>query len=400
MGGQPYGGSEPREISIFVNVPFCRQRCAYCRVYSVCGRESSLDAFLDALAREWALVREEEGLEHGAARVVSVQIGGGTPSLLGAPRLARILEILHAGPVWNEGSEVSLETHPDTVSREMAADTLRAGYNRLRVAVHSFHEDELHTLGRGHTAQQSRGALEALRAGGCQNLAIDLLHGLPGQKLSDWEASLALAVEFRCEHVTPRVLTPREETVHERLLRGGFTTSILDEALFEQSRSANRILSEAGYEQYLVANYARHGFASLFELRTAHRAPCIGLGPGAYSFDGNWRWRNLPDLDGYLANVIERGQRPERERYHLSAENHAQELLLLGLRLAEGIAWAQLERWVAGETALRVRRRAQFLAAHGFVQLTSDGARLAPQAYVVADSVALELMRALQERAE
>jgi oxygen-independent coproporphyrinogen-3 oxidase len=380
-------------ISLFVHVPFCRQKCAYCRLYGVSGREDAFDPFLAAVEREWEIVRREEALE--GRRLASLQVSGGTPSLLGGPRLVRLLEVLRGGLRVEDDCEITLEAYPDSVDRALVETVRRAGYARINVGVHSFADADLAALDRGYRSEQVRRGLAAVREGGCTNLGVDLVYGILGQSLEVWETSLDAARSFECEHIACRPLTPQEETLEEHLLRGRFEESVLEELLLHQALEAERRLTEDGYQQYEVSLFARPGFACLHEERALRREANYGLGPGANSFDGATRWRNAPDLDGYLTAVLGENRRPERERYRLSRVNQAQEVLLLGLRRAAGFGWEEVGSWIDPTTLSRLQRRATVLATQGYLEATPGGVRLTPEARFVVHSIALELMRTL-----
>ncbi|MFH1145136.1 MAG: coproporphyrinogen-III oxidase family protein, partial [Candidatus Eisenbacteria bacterium] len=387
---------ERSAITLYVHVPFCCRRCAYCGTYRVMEREPDYDPFIRAVAREWELLREEHP-EIGDVQVEAVYVGGGMPSLFGAPRLAALLSALRVGPGWVEGCEVTLEAWPGSLDPESGRALLEGGFNRLHVRVQSFHDPELVTLDRGYTAQQARDGIAAQRAAGFDCLSMDLRYGIPGQTLDSWTATLKDAVALDCEHLTCNQLGRREELLHDRLLRGGFHESPLDEHLLAQYQAAARRLVEAGYEQYEVESFARRGNVSRYASSVWERRVGYGLGPGAHSFDGAIRWRNAKDLGAYLGRLLDTGRLPPRERYRLSAENAAQEEVYLGLRRARGLRWETIARHVGEAGRSRLERRARVLANQGFVEVTPDGLRLRRQAYFVADSIVLELIRTLED---
>jgi len=393
MADSSEGDATTRDISLFVHVPFCRQKCAYCRLYGVSGREDAFDPFLTGLEREWEIVRREEGLE--GRRLASLRVSGGTPSLLGGTRLGRLLGFLQRGLRIEEGCEITLEAYPDSIDRDLVESVLRAGYGRINVGVHSFSDRDLAALDRGYRSDEVRRGLAAVREGGCANLGVDLVYGIPGQTAEDWQGSLEAVTACGGQHIACSPLTPQEETLEEHLLRGRFEESELEESLFRQAREAEQRLVAAGYEQYEVSLFAQPGFRSRFEEHLLRREPSYGLGPGANSFDGTARWRNAPDLDGYLAALLGEQRRPERERYRLSAVNQAQEVLLLGLRRASGLRWEEVHRWLEPAVFSRMQRRAMVLRSQGFIEVTPEGMRLPPAARFVVHSIALVLMRTL-----
>jgi oxygen-independent coproporphyrinogen-3 oxidase len=393
MADSPRGDATTPDISLFVHVPFCRQKCAYCRLYGVSGREDAFDPFLTGLEREWEIVRREEALE--GRGLASLRVSGGTPSLLGAPRLVRLLEFLKRGLRVDGDCEITLEAYPDSIDGPLVESVRRAGYGRINVGVHSFSDRDLAALDRGYRSDEVKRGLAAVREGGCANLGVDLVYGIPGQTAEAWQSSLEAVTACGCEHIACGPLTPQEETLEEHLLRGRFEESELEESLFRQAREAERRLAAAGYEQYEVSLFARPGFRSRYEEHALRREPIYGLGPGANSFDGAVRWRNAPDLDGYLAALVGENRRPERERYRLSRTNQAQEVLLLGLRRASGLRWDEVGQWIEPAVFSRLQRRAMVLGSQGFLELTAEGMRLPPAARFIVHSIALELMRTL-----
>jgi len=381
-------------VALYVHIPFCCYNCAYCGAFKVSASEVTYDPFLQAVEREWALVREEEGLDEGV-EISAIYVGGGSPSLFGALRLGRLLEILRGGITWHESIELTLESHPASLDGELGGSLRAAGFNRLQVRVESFRDEELAALVRGHTGAEASAAVQAVSAAGFPALGLELLYGIPGQNLDHWTATLKEALRLPCSHLVITRTTPRDEALPERLLRGRFGESPLDESLLAQYQAAARRLVEAGFEHYEIESFARPGSRSRYAELFWDRQRCYGLGPGAHSFDGAVRWRNAADLEIYLAQLLEVGQRPPRDRYRLSPENAGQEELWLGLRRSEGVTWERLAGFLGEQRIALLQRKARLLAAQGFLEFTTDRLRMEPQAYFVAESVVRELIRAL-----
>jgi len=384
MAPESKAGNDRSAVALYVHIPFCCRRCAYCGTFRVAEREASYDPFLRAVAREWSLLRTE--MEEQAGRpVFAVYVGGGMPSLFGPARLATLLNSLREGLAWADDCEVTLEVYPGSFDRDGARILREAGFNRLHLRVHTFRDAELAFLERGYTADQARAAVGAAREAGFENLSIDLRYGIPGQTTDTWNATLKDSIALNLVHATCNQIGRREESVHDRLLRGVFRESPLEESLLSFYQTAVRRLVEAGYQQYEVESFARGGNVSRYGLGVWNRRTFYGLGPGAHSFDGAVRWRNAGDLGAYLTRLLDAGRFPPRERYRLSPENAVQEVLSLGLRQATGIRWSALAQYVGPAT-------------HGFLDLEAGGIRAKPQSYFVVDSVVLELIRALEDK--
>lgn len=396
MNGRGQRDAELQDISLYVHIPFCAKKCHYCSFYSVRGSASDYDAFLRALAIEWRMTRDEEGLDDGYTQIVSIYVGGGTPSLLGAARLNTVLELLREGPAWEQECEVSIEVNPENADRDLIEGALQAGCNRISVGVQSFNDEDLRLLGRLSDAERARQALHEVRQAGCRNMNMDLIYGLSSQNLETWVDTLKEAISFNTEHLLCRLLSSEEDTVQEQLLRGRVIESPLDELLLQQYEATREAALAAGLEHYEISSFARPGFRCRHNERGRKRAPYYGLGPAAHSFDGQARWCNAADLPGYMDQLTECARRPRRQRYRLAAVDEIKELILLGLRRAEGLTWARVDEAAAPDAATRLAHRAEFLAATGFLEVDDKGLRLSPRAYFVSNTISLELIRALE----
>jgi len=386
-----------RELSLYVHVPFCEQKCRYCSFYSVHGRESEYDAYLEAVRTEWDLICRDRRLDEANLTIATLYLGGGTPSLLGAERLERLLSSLRQPLPWVEDCEVTAELNPEDIDRAQAQRLLASGIGRLSVGIQSFRDEELELLGRRADARQVREALDAIREAGCRNLSFDLIYGLPGQTVDQWLQSLQEALSRQPEHLSCYLLTAEEDTILHQLLRGGVVESPLDEVLLQQYKTTGHLAPSAGLEQYEISNFARPGFRCRHNLGTWTRQPYLGLGPAAHSFDGGARWCNVADWPEYRTQVLEQKQRPIRERYRLGGADAAKEMILLGLRLAEGVAWSDLEQAVSARKVQQLHRRVEFLVGTGFLLRDAERLRLSPDAYFVSNSVFVELIRTLEE---
>lgn len=391
---------ESRKLAIYIHVPYCAAKCAYCNFYSQPGRED-YDVYLDALAAEWRTVVLEENLIDGADEPIeigSIFLGGGTPSVLGGERLVRLLSNLREhGPTWHREIEISIEVNPESTDAALVEQILAGGINRISMGVQSFKDECLTRLGRRATRKQILAAYKAIRDAGCENLSIDLIYGLPEQSVEDWIEEMQEAIAIKIEHLSCYLLTLEEHTVLYRLLRGGEITTPLDEILLKQYQATREMALGAGFEHYEISNFARPGFRCSHNEGTWTRQPYLGLGPGAHSFNGEVRWRNAPDLDSYIEHLLHSGGRLDQERYRLDPLDVAKELIMVNMRRAEGVRWDQIEATVDTSTMQRVKQIARFLAGTSFLLLDKDGMRLNPEAYFVSNSVFVELMRALEE---
>ena len=370
-----------RPLGLYIHIPFCRSKCAYCDFYSLPGAEDRMDAYLGALR---ASLRAAAPRAAGYT-VDSVYFGGGTPSLFGAARLAAALgeirRLFSAAP----DAEFTFEANPESARDADALRTLReAGFNRISLGMQSAHDGELRAVGRVHTAADTAAAVKAARAAGFANLSLDLILGLPGQTRASWRESLDAACALAPEHVSCYALklepgTPLWARRSEAALPD-------DDAQADLYLDAVETLAAAGCAQYEISNFARPGFASRHNLKYWTLGEYLGFGPGAHSDFGGRRFALARDLDAFLA-----GRRVYSEDAAVSPRERAAERVMLGLRTTRGIAPDELPLPFGGaEAALRE------CAAHGLAEQSGGRWRLTPRGFLVSNAIILRVQEALE----
>ncbi len=326
---------------LYVHVPFCRLVCAYCDFVTVGGRANEIDRYTDALARELAL-RPAPG------ELRTIYFGGGTPSLLPATAVSRILEC--ARDRWQRVAldEVTLEANPSRRESPDWAGLRAAGVDRISLGVQSLRDPDLHALARGHTAAEARDAYAGARAAGFENVSIDLIYAIPGQSLADWGAGLEAAIALGPDHLSlyalQLALAPDEWAAPPRpgalRWRARAVRRQDDDLAADQYRLAEEVLERAGYRHYELSSWARPGRESRHNSAYWARRPYTGIGAGAHSYDGaSERSWNARDLDRYLADA-EAGTRPLADRERLDEPTRAFEAVALGLRRVDGLSRA------------------------------------------------------------
>ena len=370
---------------LYIHIPFCRTRCAYCAFVSVAGQPSWWDPYLQALTRELALARQQRG----PLVLGTVYVGGGTPSVLGEARLTALLQAVRSHFTVASGAEVTVEVNPGTADYRLLASLRAAGYNRLSVGVQSFDDGHLALLGRTHTASQAIATCLDARQAGFGDLNLDLIFSLPGASLADWRQSLNQALALAPEHLSAYGLTWEEGTDLTARARRHEVLAVdedLDADLFNLTHA---ILTQAGYEHYEVSNYARPGCRCRHNWGYWSGADYLGLGVAAHSFFGGRRWWNTDDIPGYIERVT-RGESPEAGAEQLDAPSALREQLWLSLRTADGVRLHPGE----GESLVRSPRIGPWIDA-GWVRLTADSLALTGSGLALADSLAGELVDAL-----
>jgi len=319
-------GSLPPPIGLYVHVPFCVRKCAYCDFASYAGREADVPRYVDAVVREIA----QRGAATGHPHADTIFLGGGTPSLLDESQAARILEALGAAFPLEDGAEITCECNPGTLTASFAGALHKAGVNRLSLGVQAAQTRLLRLLGRIHSWEQVIASVGIARQAGFDNINLDLMFGLPGQTVADLRETLAAALALAPTHVSCYGLIVEEGTPISRDIAAGklaLPEEEVERAMYELARQT---LAAYGLEQYEISNFARSGYVCRHNIGCWTRVPYLGFGCAAHSFFDECRTMNPSALNAYLA-----GAEPKTE--HISKEEARFESLMLGLRMTCGV---------------------------------------------------------------
>ena len=327
-----------KTLGLYIHIPFCKSKCVYCDFYSLAGNEGRMDDYMDALC---AHLTETAPFAAGYT-VDTVYFGGGTPSYFGEKRLVKVLKTVQKKYHLAKDTEITLEANPDSAGDWKYLKALRkAGVNRLSLGMQSACDEELRTIGRVHTMEQVRAAVEAARKAKLDNLSLDLIYGLPGQTLERWQANLTAAVDLAPEHLSCYGLkveegTPLYERRDEAELPG-------DEVQADMYLWTADYLLRHGYRQYEISNFARTGRESRHNLKYWTLGEYAGFGPGAHSDFGGVRYAYGKDLEGYIRGVRE-GTPMLSESERIPELDRDTEWVMLGLRTVYGLDMLDYER--------------------------------------------------------
>lgn len=363
-------------LGLYIHIPFCRSKCAYCDFYSLADAEERMDDYCRALERHLAEVAPQAECH----KADTVYFGGGTPSYLGAERLCRLLGSIRRLYKVDKHAEITLEANPDSATDRKALKRLRkAGFNRLSLGVQSMDDALLQAIGRIHTRQQVQEAVAAARKAGFKNLSLDLIYGLPGQTMEGWEKTLSDAVGLHPEHLSCYGLKLEEGTPLYR--RQGELTFPDEDMQADMYLYAVEFLKQCGYEQYEISNFAKPGFASRHNLKYWLMQEYAGFGPGAHSDFGNVRYGYVRDLERYL-----KGELVLQESETVDADEREREYLMLRLRTVQGVDPREFE--------YRFRQRFAPLAAllqqcarEGLAEQGGNGWHLTAKGFLVSNRI-------------
>jgi putative oxygen-independent coproporphyrinogen III oxidase len=332
-------GAAGRRFSVYIHVPFCATRCGYCDFNTYTATElgpgAGQDTYVDTATGELDLAARVLG---GAARPAdTVFIGGGTPTLLPAADLGRLVRAVEERFGLGDDAEVTTESNPESVDRRALDELRAAGFTRISFGMQSASEHVLAVLDRTHTPGRVQRVTAEARAAGFEHVNVDLIYGTPGETDEDWRRSLAAAVETGADHVSAYALIVEDGTRLAARIRRGELPMPDDDVLADRYLLAEESLSVAGFTWYEVSNWARTAAAqSRHNLAYWTDADWWGVGPGAHSHVGGTRWWNVRHPAAYAQRLAE-GTSPAQARETLGAAERHLEEVMLRVRLREGL---------------------------------------------------------------
>ena len=372
---------------IYIHIPFCVQKCAYCDFLSFGGYgEEAMRRYTDALAGEIALAAPEL-----AERTFqSVFIGGGTPTVLFDGAIARLLRVLRDHLRIGDDAEITIEGNPGTLRAAALQEYRAAGVTRISLGVQAMQDALLHRLGRIHSAREAAEAIAMAQEAGFANINADIMFGLPAQTDAQWEETLDAMIALSVTHVSCYGLIVEENTPLGALdaARLLLPDETCERAMYKTAREK---LGAAGFAQYEISNFARAGQACRHNLVYWHGGEYAGFGLGARSLLGRVRYANEEAMEAYAKSVA-RGVRPRRVEERLSEEEAAFESVMLALRLREGLDIASWENRFHQKFGQRYGGAVRACEADGLLRVAGGRAALTEKGMDLMNQVLLRLM--------
>jgi len=370
-------------MELYLHIPFCVRKCAYCSFVSFPAAAEEKDAYVASLLREAELRQSEAD-----GPVETVYIGGGTPSLLSPSQLRRLIAGLREYYEIRPDAELSMESNPGTLTAAFLDTAVSAGVNRLSLGMQAYQPEILQFLGRFHSFEEVSRSVSMARAAGLNNLNLDLIFGIPGQTLSDWNETLDAALSLSPDHLSAYGLISEEGTPLQRRLDAGEAVLPDPDIEREMYDLAIRKLRAAGLEQYEISNFARKGFECRHNIGYWTQVPYLGLGLSAASMRIQeqtglgltcLRTTNPSDLAAYQ-EMIRSGIHSAAIRETISPEEARFETMMLSLRMNRGISESRFLALhgvsidaVYGEKLEEMRKKGLMLHENGAWSLTRKG---------------------------
>ena len=287
---------------IYLHIPFCKRRCIYCDFYSTTCIDKQ-KAYVDALCNEIKLRKDYLKINNQNPIIETIYIGGGTPSTLSRKHIETLLDTIFSTYEVSPQAEITMEANPDDLTGVNPLDIRYLPINRMSLGIQTFDDHQLRFLNRRHTGQQAIEAIIRCKEQGVENISIDLIYGLPGQNLSDWEKELETAIKMDIKHISAYSLIYEEGTPLWNMRMQHLVKEAEEDISLKMFTSLIQHLEEAGFEHYEISNFARPGHRSRHNSSYWKGVAYLGCGTSAHSFDGNNRQWNIADLDSYISHV-------------------------------------------------------------------------------------------------
>ena len=375
-----------KKIGIYIHIPFCASKCAYCDFYSLAGKDKLMHEYHAAVLRHI----KEYAPQLDGYLIDTVYFGGGTPSHYGAGRIISIFNAIKKHGHVLLDAEVTVEVNPGTITLDELYKLSRAGVNRLSIGVQSANDVILKNIGRQHTFETAEDTVKNARTAGFKNISIDLIYGLPSQSKDDWADTLARAAALKAEHVSCYGLKIEEGTPLYIFKDSPFLPD--DDTQADMYLYAVETLARFGYKQYEVSNFARRGFESQHNLKYWFGEEYIGIGPSAHSYIGQCRYSYIADLEKYIERISS-GITVIDQSEEMSDFEKAGEYLMLRLRTTRGISEAEYHDIYHLSLDLVLEQIRKF-EAHGWMIFKDGRWRFTTQGFLLSNTLIGEILDA------
>ena len=369
-------------LSFYVHIPYCIKRCGYCDFNTYTPSELQDGATLEIVSNDYidAVLRELDATPKDV--VPTIFFGGGTPSLLPAHDLGRVIAAIKARNGLTADCEITLEANPDSVTAEKLAAYLHVGFNRISFGMQSAKPHVLAALDRTHNPANVEKAIIMARAAGFESISVDLIYGTPGETLQDWQETVEAALSLDIDHISAYALIVETGTKLAAQIKRGDLTMPNDDLMADMYLLVDQMCEAKGLTWYELSNWSKPGHQCRHNIVYWENKNWWGLGPGAHSHIDARRFWNVKHPTTYKQKVFA-GESPVLESEQLTAEQIKDESILLGIRMRDGLQVELLEPHQM--EVLAVYRE------NGFIQLQEDRVILSPAGRLIADRIVREI---------
>jgi oxygen-independent coproporphyrinogen-3 oxidase len=354
-----------QRLSFYIHIPYCAKRCGYCDFNTYTPSELK-SGDLDSLSSSYidSAIKEIEMAAQvvGSATIPSIFFGGGTPSLLPAAQLARVIEAIRGRFTLDKDIEITLEANPDSLTQEFLDEIKSAGATRISMGMQSAVGSVLKVLDRTHNPESVGRAVSMVRAAGFKHVSVDLIYGSPGETIDDWRRSLEYALALDINHISAYALIVEKGTKLAAQINRGELTMPPDDQSADKYLLADQLFEAAGFNWYELSNWSKPGGQCRHNIAYWDGSFWWGVGAGAHSYLNGKRWWNVKHPSSYQEKILQ-GQSPELSHEILTPENLSDEFIMLQIRRREGILHNHL-------SSVQIAKAEEFLSS-GFLDSAS-----------------------------
>lgn len=360
---------ENKEIGIYVHIPFCKQKCYYCDFVSYCNKDDLIEKYVNA-------VKKEIELQKIKSQITTIYIGGGTPSYIDSKYIKEIMEEIQKKNVAPE-AEITIEVNPGTVTKEKIQEYRDAGINRLSIGLQSAKDELLKQIGRIHNFEQFLETYKMAKKVGFKNINVDLMLGLPKQRIIDLKESLDKIIELKPQHISIYSLIVEENTPMANKIEKGELQLPEEELERNMYWYIKNTLELNGYKHYEISNFAKKGYESKHNMNCWKQKEYIGIGAAAHSYRDITRYSNTENIEEYIKNVQKENLERNRIIHEIQKEDDTKkEFMILGLRMIDGIKISDFKNRFGDNPIYVFRNELKKLVEEQLIFIDDDNIRL------------------------
>ena len=368
------------KIGIYVHIPFCKKKCDYCDFISYCGKDDLIEKYVDSVKKEIEHVKIK-------SEITTIYIGGGTPSYINSKFIVQILEKIKEKNVAQD-AEITIEVNPGTVTQEKLQDYIDCGINRISIGLQTTSDELLKQIGRIHNYEQFLETYKMAKKVGFKNINVDLMLGLPNQRIIDLKESLENVLKLAPKHISVYSLIVEDGTPIANKIENG-KLKLPDEELERNMYwYVKNTLELNGYKHYEISNFAQKGYESKHNMNCWNQMEYVGIGTGAHSYRDITRYSNTEDIKEYIKNV-QKGEFEKNRIIHeiQKEEDSKKEFMLLGLRKIAGIKISEFKNKFGDNPIYLYRNELKKLSDEKLIIIQDDNIRLSNKGIDLANLV-------------
>ena len=368
------------KIGIYVHIPFCKKKCDYCDFISYCGKDDLIEKYVDSVKKEIDHVKIK-------SEITTIYIGGGTPSYIDSKFIVQILEKIKEKNVAQD-AEITIEVNPGTVTQEKLQDYIGCGINRISIGLQTTNDELLKQIGRIHNYEQFLETYKLAKKVGFKNINVDLMLGLPNQRIIDLKESLENVLKLAPKHISVYSLIVEEGTPIANKIENGKLKLPDDELERNMYWYVKNTLELNGYKHYEISNFAKKGYESKHNMNCWNQMEYVGIGTAAHSYRDITRYSNTEDIKEYIKNV-QKGEFEKNRIIHeiQKEEDSKKEFMLLGLRKIDGLKISEFKNKFGDNPIYLYRNELKKLSDEKLIIIQDDNIRLSNKGIDLANLV-------------